>query len=252
MGVTANAEPPSPNPGDEDTNKVRTFLFEIMDYRKFSVKDKLLFMGLFMRSLSKSGDIDKVVSTYRSSIRTKGLLDSIKSDLSKMEAETRQEFFQNVAVMATAVIAPPKKIPEGVDNAKYYELIGEFHKDVENETSKNYLSDTFDRLMVPYVNANANVFNNYLMYVVFTSNFLKAEGDYAKAYAGFAGEFVTMLTFATGLFNKYETIGHEEMVAAIYLYHRKVSHSNKIREILSDTFTDNILSLVLGVLGGIN
>ncbi|MCL2215920.1 MAG: hypothetical protein FWB91_02745 [Defluviitaleaceae bacterium] len=227
VGVTVNVPAPEPKPGDMGMNKVRTMLFEIIDFDKFSIKDKLLYMGLFMRSLSKSNDIDNVISTYRGNMHNKGLLDSIKTDLGKMEAEIRQTFFNNLADLAEKVVST-------------------------TQISKQHLPDAFDRLIVSYVNENAYVFSNYLMYTAFSSGFLKDTEDYAQAYAGFAGEFLIMLTFAAGLFNQQESIGHEEMITAIYLYHRKISHSNEVRRVVAETFTDNILSLLLGTLGDIN
>ena len=81
--------------------------------------------------------------------------------------------------------------------------------------------------------------------------FLNEADDYSKAYAGFAGEFICMLVFAAGLLGSRKSVGHDEMVAAIYLFHRKVSHSPDLRKTLADRFADSFLSYLLGALGEI-
>ena len=75
--------------------------------------------------------------------------------------------------------------------------------------------------------------------------------DFSAAYAGFAGEFLTMLVFAASLFNANESISHDEMIIAIYLFHRKISHNTSLRKKLSEVFTDNLLSVLLCALGDI-
>ncbi|MCL1843340.1 MAG: flagellin lysine-N-methylase [Defluviitaleaceae bacterium] len=253
VGLTAdikkNALPPMAS--EPEHNTVRTLLFEIIDCRDISLKDKLLYMGLYMRTLDKSGDVNKVTQTYRNNIRTKGLLETIKADLGNMEINTRQDFFQNLASIAAKLIKPSEVKPKGIKNAEYYEMVESFYKDVNDETSKSYLSVAFDRNIVPYVNKNPNVFINYLMYTVFSSGFLRDSENYAQAYSGFVGEFLTMLTFAAGLFNNEKTVGKKEIATAIYLYHRKVSHSSKLRKMLAEIFTDDVFVLLVGALGEI-
>jgi len=127
-----------------------------------------------------------------------------------------------------------------------------FHHDVIDKKAEEYLADAFDRIIAPYVNANKYVFENYLAYVVVSSKFLNEAEDFSAAYTGFAGEFLTMLVFAAGLFHANESISHDEMIIAIYLFHRKISHNASLRKQLSEVFTDNLLSVLLCALGDIN
>ena len=108
----------------------------------------------------------------------------------------------------------------------------------------------FDTKVAPYVNSKPRVFENYLMYALMSSRFLADSNDYASCFAGFAVELVTMLTFAC-MFHSSDSFGDEEMVVAMYLFHRRVSHSPVLRKKLAEQFTDNLLVFLVNVLGGI-
>jgi len=239
--------------------QIRQFLVEIAQYRKFSLKEKLIFSGLFMRSLSKitvddnySKSIADAISAYRSSMRTAGLLEKLLSDLGAIHIDNRSQILITLADVAANCALPPKKIPEGIKNTEYYKLMTEFHNDAVEKRLDNYLADAFDRLIVPYVNANRYVFENYLAYSLVSTKFLADTDDFAKAYAGFAGEFLAMFAYTAGLFHANETLNDDEMIIGMYLYHRKISHSVAVRKALADAFSDNLLPLLFCALGGIN
>ena len=146
---------------------------------------------------------------------------------------------------------PPKKIPEGIKNVEYYKLLAVFHQDLKEEKA-DYIAAAFDRLVTPYVNANKYVFENYLAYTLVSSEFLKNTTDFAAAFAGFAGEFVLMLIYAAGLFHANESLTHDEMIIAMYLFHRKVSHNSELRKRLAGVFSNNAIAMLIGTLGGVN
>jgi len=256
--ATLNIDIPPATPFATELSHVRNFLIEIVQYRKFSIKEKLMFMGLVMRSFSKcprddkfSKSINEVLRTYRSNLRVSGLMADLQRNLGDIHPDNRKQIFLTLAQTASVSAIPPKKIPIGITNSDYYSLMAAFHNDVADKKAEQYLVSVFDRLIVPYVNANKYVFENYLAYVIVSSKFLYNVDDFSAAYSGFAGEFLSMLVFAAGLFNANQSISHDEMIIAIYLFHRKVSHSDLLRKQLSEIFTDNLLSILLCALGGI-
>jgi hypothetical protein len=167
-----------------------------------------------------------------------------------MNPDNRKRFFEILTATAAASATPPKKIPEGIKNADYYKRMANFYKDVEDNKAE-YLVDAFDRLIVPYVNQNSYVFENYLVYSLVSTKFLAEAENFSDAYAGFAGEFISMLVFTAGLFHGNEAISHDEMIAGIYLFHRKVSHYTELRKSLADAFSNDLLNLMIGAFGGI-
>ncbi|MCL2576751.1 MAG: flagellin lysine-N-methylase [Defluviitaleaceae bacterium] len=252
--------PVSPAESHEaEKHKVRQFLIEIVQHRKFSIKEKLVYIGLFMRSVSKVSLIDnfeksvnEIIRQYRSQMKMKGFLDKLITDMGTMHSDNRTNFFKMLASVASASAIPPKKIPDGIKNSEFYKLMAGFYKDIEDETAEKYLVDAFDRLIVPYVNANRYVFENYLAYSLVSTKFLHKSENFAEAFSGFTGEFLTMLVFTAGMFHKNKYLTNDEMVAGIYLFHRRVSHNATLRESLAKAFSNDILNLMLGALGGIN
>ena len=248
-------------PFESERDKLRRFLIEVAQQGNISVKEKLTYMGMFLRSASRFPldrnfgiTIDGAINMYRDNILKKGSLDSLMKDMGAMHPDNRKEFFKVLTTVASACAIPPRKLPEGIENTQYYDQMAEFYNDVKSEAANDYLVDTFDRLIVPYVNANSHIFENYLSYSVLSTQFIndvaKSE-DFSAAFAGFAGEFLAMLAFTAGLFRNNETLTDDDLVIAIYLYHRKISHNKKLREHLSQAFTDDIFNFMLGALGGI-
>ena len=113
------------------------------------------------------------------------------------------------------------------------------------------MPEAYDRLIVPYVNANPWVFENYLMYTLHSSQFPRAVSNYADGYVGFLGEFIAMLVFTAGVFHKSERLTDEKMAASIYLFHRKVSHNINFRKEIAKCFSTSDFSFILGICGAI-
>ena len=256
--VQALAAPES-GPRDAEKVMVRDTLAKIVSYRKLGLREKLLYMGMFMRSMSK---LSVQASTYAKDARQtvknyiNGLSDARKTlrdvmaKLGEKGKESRNGILLTVSMIASNVAIPPKMHPHGIENEKYYTLMGEFYNDIKEGKVQGYLLEAYDNLVVPYVNSKTHVFENYLMYVLMSSMFMNDSSDYAACYAGFAGEFVTMLTFAC-MFHENEIFGDEEMVIAMYLFHRRISHSTELRKNLASFFSDNLLVFMVGALGGI-
>jgi len=236
--------------GEAEKFHVREFLIEVAQHKNFSLKEKLIFMGIFMRSLSKF-PADDAIKNYRTSLQTNGVLDNLLSGTEAMHPDNRKDFFTMLAKAASHCATPPKVFPTGITNAEYYKLMSDFYNNVNDDEAKEYLVDAFDRLIVPYVNANSYVFDNYLTYSLVSSKFLVNAEDHAEAFTGFAGEFLSMLAFTAGLFHKNETLTENEMIAGIYLFHRRISHNAEMRKIIAAAFSNDILSYLLGALGGI-
>jgi hypothetical protein len=214
-----------------------------------------------MRSLSKAPNQDEqarseyirnTVKTYKDNMRKTDIFSSLHENLTEMHPNQRKEIFNALAKSASVSATSPKKIPEGIKNAPYYELITNFHEDVKCNIAPLYLTKAFDNLIVPYVNANPFVFENYLVYVIVASMFLEDAEDFSKAYAGFAGEFLSMLTFTAALFYENKSLSDDEMIIGMYLYHRKISHNKELRKNLAAAFSNNLFNMLLGALGGIN
>ena len=250
---------PETKPQDAEKALVRDMLAKIISYRKLGLREKLLYMGMFMRSVSKLSlyspsyvrDLRKTIKNY-----TNGLGDSRKTlgevvkKLCEKETGIRFTMLAAASMLAHRVAKPPKLYPEGIENARYYTLMAKFHEEIGDGTVREYLLDTFDNKIVPYVNSKPHVFENYLMYTLMSSRFLADSSDYAACFAGFAGEFVTMLTFAC-MFRGDENFGDEEMVVAMYLFHRRISHSPTLRKNLAERFAYNLLVFLVNALGGI-
>ena len=248
--VVSEAPVPEATPEENDKHKVREMLVKIAQHRKFSLKEKVVFMGLFMRSLNKS-PIDETIDTYSQNLRKPDILTQIKANPPNIHPDYRSEIFLVLAKTAQATFKPPKVMPKGIKNAKYYLHLSRFHLEVMAGKAQEYLTSTFDRIIVPYVNANPYVFENYLVYSIASTSFVNDAEDYAKAYAGFAGLFLTMLVCTAGLFKDNESLTDDEMIVGMYLFHRSISHNQKLREQLSAVFGDNMLGMLLGALGGI-
>ena len=250
---------PAPNPRDAEKALVRDMLVKIVSYRKLSLKEKLIYMGLFMRSIGKLSiyapdyerSFRKTIKNYSNGLKeARQTLNEVKTNLDIKGSDSRKEMLLAASLIACQVARPPRLIPEGIVNEKYYRLMADFHKDILMGKTLNYLLETFDGKIVPYVNSKPWVFENYLMYALMSSRFLSDSNDFAWCYAGFAGEFVTMLTFAC-MFHEYESFGDEEMVVAMYLFHRRVSHSPVLRKRIAEKFTDNLLVFLVSALGGV-
>ena len=246
-------------PQDEDKALIRGMLVKIASYRKLTLKEKIMYMGLFMRSVGKlsvyAPDYKKLV---RKTIKnyTNGLGDARKSlgevvrKLGGQSDAQRLSILLVISVLAHRVTVPPKIHPHGIENEKYYTLMGSYQNEVKDNVLQNYLLRTFDEKIVPYVNSRPHVFENYLIYVLMSSRFMSDSNDYAACFTGFGGELLTMLAFAC-MFHEYENFGDEEMVATIYLFHRRVSHSPVLRRQLAEKFTNDMLVFLLCALGGI-
>ena len=251
---------PNAVPLDKEKGMVRDMLEDIIAYPLMTLKEKLLYMGVFMRSIGKLSHyqshyaltIKKTIVAYNDGLPDAWrMLAELVQKLGVADAASRNTVIMNLSQLAHQVAIPPKLHPEGIENAKYYTLMGNFHRDVADGTVSKYLIDTFDNKIVPYVNSRPHVFVNYLQYVLLSSRFLAETNSFAEAYAGFAGEFSSMLVFAC-MFHESESFGDEEMVAAIYLFHRRISHNQQLRKALAKHFSDNVLAFLLAVLGGIN
>ena len=258
-GLAATSAPPSTKPQDSDKALVRDALAKIISYRKLSLKEKLLYMGMFMRSVGKLNiyapnydrDLKKTVKNYTGSLKdARKSLALVVEKLGDKNDGSRFGSLIAVSLLASQVALPPKKHPVGIENEKYYTMMAGFHNEIRSGEIAKYLLETFDKKIVPYVNSKPWVFENYLMYALMSSRFLADSNDYAACFAGFAGEFVTMLTFSC-MFHGSESFGDEEMVVAMYLFHRRVSHSPVLRKKLSEQFSDNLLVFLVNALGGI-
>ena len=256
--VSLDGIPPSV-PMDAEKGMVRDMLEDIIAYPLLTLKEKLLYMGVFMRSLGKlnryasnySQTVKKTIIAYNDGFPdAKNMLAQIVEKLGVLSDADRDSLLQTLAKFTCVVSIPPKKHPEGIKNAKYYTLMSDFHNDAIEDVTSKYLLETFDNKVVPYVNSKPHVFINYLQYVLMSSRFLADSNDFAEAYAGFTGEFASMLVFAC-MFHSSETFGDEEMVVAMYLFHRRISHSLQLRQALAKQFSDNVLAFLLAVLGGI-
>jgi len=256
--ITLQQTLPTPKPFDEARRRIRDQLIEFVQYRKFSIKEKLLFMGLFMRSLSRfklddnfNNSVEEVITNYRSYMNNADFFENLFSGMANVNEDSQKEFFNMLSAVVSVSLTVPKKIPEGIKNAQYYERMTTLHKDITDKIADEYLTKSFNRLIVPYVNENAHVFENYLAYSLVSSKFLIEAEDFAVAYAGFIGEFLAMLIFTAGLFKDNETLTQDDMVTGIYLFHRKISHAQTLRKNLASEFTDNLLAWLLNALGEI-
>ena len=247
--VVSDAPVEEATPVELEKRQVSDMLIEIAHHRKFTLKEKIIFMGLFMRSLGKS-PVNETIETYRANMRKPETLKQLQSIPSTIDQNYRSDIFAILAKAAQAAAKPPKVIPKGIKNSEYYVQIGRFNLEVADGKA-DYLTDAFDRMVVPYVNDNSHVFENYLVYTIMTSSFLKEADDYATAFAGYAGIFITMLVYTVGLFKSNQTLTHDEMIVGMYLYHRNVSHNQKFKNQLSAAFNNNLLGMLLGALGGI-
>ena len=234
-------------------------LAKVISYRKLNLKEKLLYMAVFMRSMGKlslytpnyNRTVRKTIKTYSDGLSdARKMLEQITNRIGDTQNDERNTILQILAAYSAQVCSPPKLHPEGIENEKYYTLMKNFHEDVKNGSAQKYIVETFDNKVVKYVNSKPHVFENYLTYTLMSSQFLTDSDNFANAFAGFAGEFATMLVFAC-MFHKYDVFGDEEMVVAIYLFHRRVSHSMELRKALAQKFTDGILVFLLSVLGAI-
>jgi len=234
-------------------------LIKIAQHRKFTLKERLMYMGLFMRSISNTPEsiyaqakhIDKIVKAYGDNMGMHNIFSQMQAGLAAMHPGNRIEIFSALLQAAAASAKPPKKIPKGIKNAEYYERIGIFNDDIRLGMAQLYVVGAFDKLIPPYVNDNQHIFENYLVYSLVSSKFLNDADNLAQAFAGFVGEFATMLVFTAGLFKKNETLTHDEMIIGMYLFHRTVSHNEGLRKQLATAFSNNLLNMLLGALGGI-
>jgi lysine-N-methylase len=249
--VLVDVLPPPGMPNDENKSRVRDMLIKISQRNKFSLKEKFIYMGLFMRSLTKSTDVGAVIDMYKLNMKKPDFMTQLLGGLETMSQDYRIMIFGNLSSAVAGSVQPPRKIPSGIKNEKYYHQIQKLHNDARHNIMPQYLIEAFDKIIVPYVNENPHVFENYLVYSLVSTRFISETDDYAKAFAGFAGEFITMLVFTAGLFKQNETLTHDEMIVGMYLFHRTVSHNPKLRTHLASAFSDNLLNMLLGALGGI-
>jgi len=254
-----NTPIPTATPMEVDRGKVREMLIKIAQHRKFTLKERLIYMGLFMRSISNTPKsiyahdkhIDNIITAYNNNMHKPDRFAQMQTDLSAMHPDNRVDIFSVLAQAAAASARPPKIIPKGIKNAEYYERIGKFNNDIKLGTAEIYLIGAFDKIITPYVNDNPHIFENYLMYSLVSSKFLNDAKNMAQAFAGFVGEFATMLVYTAGLFEKNETLTHDEMIIGMYLFHRTISHNQSLRKRLSTAFHNNLLNMLLGALGDI-
>ena len=258
-GMASTSHTLSTKPQDSDKALVRDTLAKILSYRKLSLREKFMYMGMFMRNVSKLSiyapnyerNLRKTIKNYSNGLgEARKSLAQVVEKLGEVQDSIRTGTLMAMSLLAAHVALPPKKHPEGIENEKYYTMMADFHNDVRSGVVAKYLLDTFDRKIAPYVNSKPWLFENYLMYALMSSRFLADSNDYAACFAGFAGEFVTMLTLAC-MFHEHECFGDEEMVVAMYLFHRRVSHSAVLRKKLAEQFTDNLLVFLVNALGSI-
>ena len=257
MSFPVNTEtPPLPQtPFETEKQKVRDMLIKICHHRRFSLMDKMLYMGLFMRSLSKGNSIDEAITVYQTNMKNPKILDSLKENLGNVDPGYRREMFDILLPVVTASVNRPKKIPLGIKNVDYYNRIVEFHaRMLAIPRYSDKILDAFDRIVVPYINSNSYMFENYMVYSLVSSRFMKDmenQEEFGKAYSGFAGEFISMLTFTSAIFIDNESLSHDEMIIGMYLFHRSISHNQSLREKVSGVFNDNLLNLLFGALSGV-
>lgn len=249
---------PLNKPREADEYRMREMLYSIIDHNKFSLMDKIIYKSLFMRAVEKlpkddsfAFNINTTINAYKANLYVDGLLDELKEGLSQIDMDGRKISLQIIARLAATAISKTKSIPQDMINAPYYKLMEQFGADCASGDVDSYLVDAFDRLVIPYVNANPLVFDNYFIYILHSTQFAKGAESYSNCYSGYIGEFVAMLVFAAGLFHEKEQLTDEEMIVAIYMYHRKVSHSPQYRGLLAKHFEDNNLGFLFGMCEGI-
>ena len=258
--IVTGAEPPKEPPAqyEADEQRIRDFLFEILQRQDFTILDKLTYMGLVMRSLSKfvkgsgfSAAVSTTVSGYRNNLNTPGTMYNIRQSLIGVDQAARNNALSQVLKVAGSVAATYGKPLTDIENTKFYELISEFKEAALQDVLDEGLLNAYDRLVVPYINGNTTVFINYLLYTMHDTKLTKNVTDFAGAYTGFIGEFITLLLFTAGIFHGYEEIGDEEMTAAIYLFQRKVIPNPEFREEINLVFRSESLATALGMLGAV-
>ena len=187
--LTLNSIPPAV-PFEPEKGMVRDMLEDIIAYPLLTLKEKLLYMGVFMRSIGKLSHyqshyaltIKKTIIEYNDGFPDAWqMLAQLVEKLGVVEADNRKVVLGYLAKFAYQAAIPPKLHPEGIENAKYYTLMGNFHKDVAEGRASGYLLETFDNKIVPYVNSKPHVFVNYLQYVLLSSRFL-ADSDNILAF----------------------------------------------------------------------
>ena len=254
----AGHSPPQLKPLDEEKAMARRLLMNIVAYRELTIREKLLYMGMFMRSIGKldmnmkdhpQGFMQTVQNFLLGLSDARNSLREVTNKLETGKSEARHNILISLATLAAQTVAQTATHPTGIKNELYYKLMESFRQDMADGSTEQIVG-TYDSLIVPYVNQKPHVFENYLMYSLMSTMFMSETNNFAEAYSGFAGEFVTMLTF-TCLFKDYKTLGDEEIVTAIYLFHRRVSHNQFLRRQLAMMFQDSLLVFLVTALGGI-
>jgi len=250
---------PAPAPFEADEYKIRSMLLDIVQYDWFTLKDKLVYMGVFMRTLAKlpkdnnfSAGVDTTIGAYRKQMGTAGLMGELHKSLTGLDTDVRNNALVQILKVAASVAASHKDTTEDIENAEYYMLVSNFGKALDDENIATQFLEAYDKLIVPYINANTNVFTSYLMYNLHDKKFPKGADDYASAYTAFLGEFITQLLFAAGVFHASTELTHEEMTAAIYLFHRKTIGYPDFRTEIAQVFQSTNLAIMLGILGNID
>jgi lysine-N-methylase len=251
--------PPAPGPYEADAHKIRAMIFGMVIYNKFTLMDKLAYIGMFMRSLAKipkdekfSASVDETISMYHKNLYEKGIMDGLHESRKNVDKDLRKELLIAIARIAALSIMAPEVSPEESMNSKLYELIRDFRGSVLNEGEMDRAIGAFDRIVVPYVNDNPHVFENYLFYEIYTTQFPKdsVEG-FIEGYIALVGEFLSVLVFAAGMFRKGKRLRDWEMIGAIYLFHRTVSHNLDRRKKVGKIFESIGLGEFLGTFGAI-
>jgi len=242
---------------EESEYKIRSLLYDIMN-SKLTLLQKIMFMGVAMRQVGKipkDENLKKallgVIPGVRQGITNKDII----NQLANVETPDRvliNSIIGKVAEISAQAASVPKVVPPDLPNAPYYDLMRNYREDVNSGEHQKYILDAYEKLVVPYVNENPNLFENYLRYRLHSTQYPKGLKDYTVSYTSFVGEFLAMLIFTAGLFHKKDKITEEEMVPAIYLFHRVISHNEKLRVRLAEIIGENAsLGTLLGLFVGV-
>ncbi len=217
--------------------RIRALLFGIISYKKFTLMDKIAYMGVFFKGLDKL-PVDEALSLYHKNLYTQGILDEVHNARAKTDEFERRKVLLELALVVSNVIKTPEVLPVNTLNTKLYERLNNFKEALKTAEQAMPLSEAYDRVIVPYINKNAYLFENYLFYQIYFTQYPNGITEYGIGYKEFIGEFLMLLMFGAGLYRNKKSIRDWEMVNVIYLFHRTVSHNKAVRKHLTEVLNN--------------
>lgn len=221
---------------------IRVFTIDVLQNREWSVEDRLIFLGLFIRKLEqvlaqrRFDDIPELIQEYMGKMEDPNIqssLDTIRGDV-KMQMHIIMHLVSHRAKL-------------GVSNDRYVECFKEmlsgFGENIGNIMNVNFLEEqylyNYTQYYEPFMREHSYMLENYLVNHVFEKLFPQNGSQLFWDYTLMVIIFMMVRIHLIGISGHYKQLNDEIIVKVVQSFNRVIMHSSDYLESIKEFFIDN-------------